>query len=96
MENSTALNAGEYSWAIETRDGPHMDPSKLGLTQTTYRVKELVYLLRIGRGTIYNAIRDGTLKAHKVGRSTIFLACDVADYLDALPVLPAKPTRGAR
>jgi excisionase family DNA binding protein len=73
-----------------------MDPLKFGLTRPTYRVKELVFLLRIGRSSIYEAVREGKLKAHKIGRSTVFLATDVAEYLQDLPLLPAKRKGGAQ
>jgi excisionase family DNA binding protein len=40
-----------------------------------------------GRDAIYDAIRNGRLKAKKVGRRTIITADDLRQYLNSLPPL---------
>lgn len=40
-----------------------------------------------GKNTLYDAIRDGRLKARKIGRKTIILRADLEAYLHSLPTL---------
>ena len=41
----------------------------------------------IGLNALYDAVRDGSLKARKLGRRTIILRADLEAYLNALPAL---------
>ncbi|THD38421.1 MAG: DNA-binding protein [Sphingomonas sp.] len=52
-----------------------------------YSIEETVASTGIGRSTIFEEIKAGRLKARKRGRSTIILAGDLAEYLEALPVM---------
>ena len=49
-------------------------------------IAEVVRSTGIGRTTIFAAIRDGQLVAHKAGRRTVILAGDLAKYVSALPL----------
>ena len=44
---------------------------------------ETAAYLRVSNQTIYNMIRDGRIKAHKVGRELRFLRGDIMAYLDS-------------
>jgi excisionase family DNA binding protein len=50
-------------------------------------VKDACELAGIGPNKFYDAIRDGHLKARKIGRKTVVLRADLEKYLDALPAL---------
>jgi len=54
------------------------------LTKTAYSVKDLLAQLPLGRTKLYAAIKCGDLKATKYGKSTWFLAKDVAAFLSKL------------
>jgi hypothetical protein len=46
------------------------------------------------KSSLYDAINAGLLRARKRGRSTIILAAELREYLEALPVLdPKAPSR---
>lgn len=44
---------------------------------------ETAEYLRVSNQTIYNMIRDGRIKAYKVGREWRFLRADIMSYLDS-------------
>lgn len=46
-------------------------------------LEETARYLRVSNQTVYNMIRDGRIKAHKVGREWRFLPADINAYLDA-------------
>jgi excisionase family DNA binding protein len=50
-----------------------------------FRVNEVCALTKLGRTTIYEAIKRGDLIVRKRGRSTIILAADLERFLSALP-----------
>ena len=54
-----------------------------------FSVAEACSAARIGRTSLYEAIRSGELRALKRGRRTIILANDLRRYLESLPVLEA-------
>ena len=58
-----------------------MNPQNLNLTKAAYSVKELIELLPLGRNSLYEAVKAGSLKATKFGKRTMFLAPDVAQFL---------------
>lgn len=54
------------------------------LTKPAYSVNELLDVLPMGRTKLYSAIKGGDLKPTKFGKSTWFLAKDVAAFLAKL------------
>jgi len=69
----------------------NMHPSDYGLTRAAYSVHEIMEVLSIGRTALYSEINSGRLKRVKRGYKTLFLAPDIASYLDRLP----DPTKHA-
>jgi len=55
-----------------------------------FSVAEACSAARIGRTSLYQAIRAGELRAVKRGRRTIVLAEDLRHYLENLPVVVPK------
>jgi excisionase family DNA binding protein len=58
--------------------------------QLGFSIKEAVFASGLGRDMIYAAIRDGQLKARKVGRRTLILRADLEAYLHDLPELQLR------
>lgn len=54
------------------------------LDKPAYSLPELLQLQPLKRSAIYKEIKSGRLRATKAGRRTIFLADDIADWLEAL------------
>jgi len=54
-----------------------------------YQVDDLAEALGIGRTKLYAEIRDGKLKAKKLGSRTLIAATEAQAYLDALPDMAA-------
>ena len=59
-----------------------MEVAKLAFT-----VEEAAAAGGPGRTKIFEAIKNGELKAHKAGRRTIILVDDYKNFLKALPVV---------
>ena len=55
-----------------------------------YSIAEACQLARIGRTTIYAAIKAGDLSARKVGRRTVLLAAELTRWLESLPTVSAN------
>jgi excisionase family DNA binding protein len=55
-----------------------------------YSIAEACAVARAGRTAIYQAIRDGELKARKRGRRTLILADDLRRWIEGLPTVAAK------
>ncbi len=51
-------------------------------------VKEACATARIGRTTLYGAIRRGDLVARKLGKKTLILEADVRRWIEQLPTIP--------
>lgn len=69
-----------------------MNQAAAFLTKPAYSLTELLRLVPIGRTTIYREVKTGNLRATKRGRRTIFLASDIAGWLEQLPAAsPAEP-----
>lgn len=58
-------------------DKPVPAPYVLNLSETAD-------YLRVSNQTVYNMIRDGRIKAHKVGREWRFLQADIQSYLNSI------------
>lgn len=63
-------------------DRVHRSPDKLA-----HSVDELAVLASCGRDKLYQAIREGQLRARKFGRRTLITAEDAHRFLDSLPRL---------
>jgi excisionase family DNA binding protein len=59
------------------------------MQKSAYTVREILHEVGFSRSTLYLEIAKGRLKAHKIGKKTIFLAEDVRSYLESLPEWPA-------
>lgn len=59
-----------------------------------YSIPEACASSRIGRTTLYEAIRAGELRAVKRGRRTLILAVDLQKWIIALPAMPASKNTG--
>lgn len=53
-------------------------------------ISETCAVSGLGRTSVYEAIRDGSLPARKRGRRTIVLTDDLRRYLETLPPLKSK------
>lgn len=58
---------------------------KYNLTKLAYSIEDLLEILPIGRSKLNHEVNAGKLKASKIGKSIVFLADDVAEYLQGLP-----------
>jgi hypothetical protein len=54
------------------------------LSKPAYGIPDLLDIVPMSRSWIYSEIEDGKLRVTKVGRRTIFLVDDVADWLSGL------------
>ncbi len=61
-----------------------MQFQNLNLNKPAYSVNEMLENLPFGRTKLYAVVKNGELKATKLGKKTLFLARDVADFLMAL------------
>ncbi|HLN25443.1 MAG TPA: helix-turn-helix domain-containing protein [Patescibacteria group bacterium] len=61
-----------------------MSSARIGLIKAAYSVSDAIQLLSVGRTKLYDLVRQGHLKATKCGRKTLFLAQDIAAFLDKL------------
>jgi excisionase family DNA binding protein len=57
-------------------------------TPLAYSIPEACASSRIGRTTLYEAIRAGELRAVKRGRRTLILAEDLKSWITNLPAMP--------
>jgi excisionase family DNA binding protein len=64
-----------------------MGPAANDADLRAFRIPEVCRRTGLGRTTVYAAIKDGSLKAKKCGRTTIVLADDLRVWLAALPAL---------
>lgn len=55
------------------------------LPRLAYPIDDFAEALGIGRSKVYEEIRDGRLRAKKLGNRTLITAIDAHAYLDALP-----------
>jgi excisionase family DNA binding protein/YgiT-type zinc finger domain-containing protein len=53
-------------------------------TPFVLNLAETAEYLRVSNQTVYNMIRDGRIKAHKVGREWRFLQADIQAYLNSI------------
>lgn len=56
-------------------------------TQQAFSIPEAAKAAGISRTMLYRLIGDGSLHARKIGRRTVILAADLAQFLNSLPGL---------
>ena len=64
-------------------NGGHTAGEPLGLR--AYRIDDVCAMTRLGRTSVYSAIKSGELVARKWNRCTIVLAEDLEKFLNNLP-----------
>ncbi len=77
------MHPHEYQ-KIKAASCGQVDPRLFGLTRPVYTVAETLDLLHIGRTAFYSAVKDGSMRIVKRGRSTLVYADDIAAYLTNL------------
>lgn len=58
-------------------------------------ISECTKVAGLGRTKIYEEIKEGRLRAVKLGRGTRILVADLKSYLDQLPVLSGAPVHNS-
>lgn len=58
--------------------------------QLAYTIPEACRYTRIGRSSLYEAIKTRKLRAVKNGRRTLILAADLRAWIENLPAIGAK------
>ncbi|MCH7618670.1 MAG: helix-turn-helix domain-containing protein [Candidatus Marinimicrobia bacterium] len=56
-----------------------------GVPKVAFSVAEVTRVAPVGRTGVYEALKNGRLKARKNGKRTIILADDLAEWLCSLP-----------
>jgi excisionase family DNA binding protein len=65
----------------------HMETGCGSELRLAVSMREAVEISGLGRDSLYQAIRRGELKAHKVGRRTLILMSDLSAFLSSRPEL---------
>ncbi len=58
--------------------------------QLSYNIDEVQALTGVGRTRLYEAMKEGKLKARKFGNKTMILKRDLEEFLDNLPTYGAE------
>lgn len=67
----------------------HVDSKPAAEVAMAHTIEDVARITTCGRTSIYQAIKDGALKARKCGRRTLILDADLRAWLAALPVREA-------
>jgi hypothetical protein len=59
-------------------------PEQLGLKKAAYSVNEALSICSIGRTSFYEAVKNGEIRPAKLGKKTLVLADNIAEYLTKL------------
>jgi excisionase family DNA binding protein len=54
------------------------------LVKAAYSVNETLSILSLGRTTLYKLVKRRALRPTKVGKKSLFIASDIADFLTNL------------
>ena len=75
--------------------GPNSSaPTPIANEALAYSIDDVCKMTATGRTAIFEAIRNGALRARKNGRRTLILAADLRAWLEGLPLAGQHPTAG--
>jgi excisionase family DNA binding protein len=57
---------------------------------SAFTITQVIQRTKLGRDSIYRAIRDDKLIARKYGKRTLVVAADLEKFLTSLPTIGAK------
>jgi excisionase family DNA binding protein len=66
-------------------------PISLPPDRVAFSIDEVMEIANSSRSTIYNAISDGALQAHKNGRRTVILRGALEKWIATWPAVAPKP-----
>lgn len=66
------------------------------MEQLAFTVSEACAAARIGRTTLYQAIKNGDLVAAKYGRKTLIRVSDLRNWLERLPTMHMPSSQNSR
>src|SRR5258708_2569593 len=75
--------------------GKCRSPAETNMTPLVYSIPEVCKNANSGRTTVYKAINEGQLVAHKRGSRTIIFSNDLERWLNSLPKIEAKHSKRA-
>src|SRR5260370_42516763 len=78
---------------IRARSGKCRSPAEINMMHLVYSIPEACKNANSGRTTVYKAINDGHLVAHKRGSRTIIFSQDLERWLNSLPEIEAKHSK---
>ncbi|WP_156635653.1 helix-turn-helix domain-containing protein [Methylobacterium sp. Leaf123] len=61
-----------------------------GVTRRGHSVDEAGEIIGCGRTKVFSLIRDGQLKAHKVGTRTIIFDTSINEFFDRIPAVAPR------
>ena len=70
-------------------DGFNADKPMQTPIRRAYSIPEVMCILGLCRDSVYKLIREGRLRARKIGRRTVVLETDIQAFLEELPALGA-------
>lgn len=85
LQTSVSQNALAGAPALGDGVAPAPAPTPLA-----YGIDDVTRVASIGRTTIFAAIRDGHLRAVKIGRRTLILADDLKSWLEAAAAIQPR------
>jgi excisionase family DNA binding protein len=78
---------------VRARSGKCRSSAEINMTLLVYSIPEVCENSNSGRTTVYKAINDGHLVAHKRGSRTIIFSEDLKRWLNSLPEIEAKHSK---
>jgi excisionase family DNA binding protein len=86
MLSNSNLSAGNASTAAQPAPAPMMTP-------LAYTIDDVVKYTRVGRTKVFEAIREGKLRAVKNGKRTLVLSDDLYQWLGSLSAIEPRSER---